>query len=297
MLDKMAFFVNVIRCGSISAASRKFEISVSAGSRWLQSLESQFGMPLLRRTNKLLTPTPAGQKLFDEFAPLVDSATHIQQSLLDYQEHDKGHINIACTPVYANHFLMSVISDYLALQPHVTFSLNITPWALDHAGEVDLMISANATYQGYREQDLHLVRREIMQCPFVPVASPAYLASFGTPTSPEALSHHRCLFASTLTGSNDWIFTCDPETQMIKIPKTLEVNDSDLLRQGVRNGTGIGYLPEFVVRDDIQNGDLVPLFSDYGTSTWSLNLYYYPPQRASAAASSFKAFLLDRAPG
>ena len=39
MLDKMAFFVYVIRSGSISSAARKFNISVSAGSRWLQELE------------------------------------------------------------------------------------------------------------------------------------------------------------------------------------------------------------------------------------------------------------------
>ncbi|WP_087016958.1 LysR family transcriptional regulator [Thaumasiovibrio subtropicus] len=293
MLDKMAFFVCVIRSGSISAAARKYAISVSAGSRWLQDLEAHFGMILLRRTNRLLTPTPAGKKLFEEFAPLVDNAEQLQRSLQDFQEHDKGHINIACTPVFANHYLMSLIGDYIKTHPSVTFNINVTPWALDYAGDVDLMISANANYQGYQEKDLHLVRREIMQCPFVPVASPCYLAAHSKPLKPEDLVNHRCLFASTLTGSNDWIFTRDEESQMIKIPKNLEVNDSDLLLQGVLEGTGIGYLPQRFITQEIENGLIVPLLEDYKTSIWSLNLYYHPPKKASAVASHFKSFLLD----
>ncbi|WP_413113253.1 LysR family transcriptional regulator [Thaumasiovibrio sp. DFM-14] len=293
MLDKMAFFVYVIRSGSISAAARQFSISVSAGSRWLQELETKFGMTLLRRTNRLLTPTPAGQKLFEEFSPLVDSAENLQRSLLDFQDHDKGHINIACTPVYANHYLMEKISQYIRRQPEVTFNITVTPWALDLAGESDLMISANASYQGYQEKDLHLVRRELLQCPFVTVSAAKYLQEHGTPTSPTALSQHRCLYASTLTGSNDWIYSKDLETQMVKIPKSIEVNDSDLLLQGVMSGAGIGYLPRFIVEDKIANNQLISLFESFDTSIWSLNLYYQPAHKASAVANHFKAYLLE----
>lgn len=293
MLDKMAFFVYVIRTGSISAAARKFNISVSAGSRWLQDLEHTFGITLCRRTNRLLTATPAGQKLVDEFSPLVDNAEQLCRAMQDFQNHDKGHINIACTPVYANNYLMDKISSYLINNPEVTFNLNVTPWALDHASDADLVISANACYQGYREKDLHLVRRELMQSPFVMVAAPAYLERRPAPVIPADLADHQCLFATTLTGSNDWIFSRNSETQLIKVPKSLEVNDSDLLLQSVRKGAGIAYLPAFIVEEDIANCELIPLLEDYETSIWSLNLYYHPPTKASAVASHFKAFLLD----
>ncbi len=79
MLDKMAFFVYVIRSGSISSAARRFNISVSAGSRWLQELENHFGTTLCRRSNRLLEATQAGQTLFEEFSPLVDSAERISR--------------------------------------------------------------------------------------------------------------------------------------------------------------------------------------------------------------------------
>ncbi|BCL72100.1 putative Bacterial regulatory protein, LysR [Vibrio nigripulchritudo SFn27] len=293
MLDKMAFFVSVIRTGSISAAAREFELSVSAGSRWLQELEQHFGMTLCHRSNRLLTPTPAGQTLFDEFAPIVDNTEQIRRKLEGFQSETNGHINVACTPVYANHFLMDKISEYMKTHPKVTFNLNVTPWALDYSDKADLIISANAHYQGYRDRDVHLVRRELMSDPFIPVASPKYLEKHGKPNDPTDISEHQCLFATTLTGSNDWIFKKDKETLIVKVPKSLEVNDSDLLLQGVLKGAGIAYLPEFIVQPKLETGELVRLLDEYQTSQWSLNLYYQPQHKASPAAKLFKSFLLE----
>ncbi len=147
MLDKMAFFVEVVKAGSISSAARKQDISVSAGSRWLQDLEQHFGMELYRRSNRLLTPTPAGQKLFDEFSPLLASAERLTEEMFGFLKHDKGHLNIAVTPAYANHLLMEPLSRYLEGNPGVTASLTVTSYALDYAADSDLVISAVARYQ------------------------------------------------------------------------------------------------------------------------------------------------------
>ncbi|UGA57245.1 LysR family transcriptional regulator [Vibrio sp. VB16] len=294
MLDKMAFFIYVVRTGSISAAARKVNISVSAGSRWLQELEQSFGVPLYRRNNRLLNPTPAGQKLFREFSSVVDHAETLCLQMQDFQQCDKGHIDIVCTPVYANHYLMEKINRYLLLNPDVTFNINITPWALDFAADSDLSISANTVYQGYRERDLHLVRRELMKSPFVVVAAPNYLARHTAPSLPEDLTTHQCLFATTLTGSNDWAFTKGDECQIVKIPTTLEVNDSDLLLQAAILGSGIAYLPDFIVQQAIDNGELVVLLEEFETSIWSLNIHYHPPASASPVAIHFKEFLLAK---
>lgn len=293
MLDKMAFFVYVIRSGSISSAARRFNISVSAGSRWLQELENHFGTTLCRRSNRLLEATQAGQTLFEEFSPLVDNAERITRKLEDYQSQEKGHIDIVCTPVFANHYLMELIAEYSHHHPDVTFNINVTPWALDHSSTADLMISANASFQGYREKDLLLVKRELMQCPFIVVASPDYLAVHERPSHPGDLSQHPCLIATTLTGSNDWIFRQQTENMILKVPKTIEVNDSDLLLQGALQRIGIAYLPAFVARESIREGKLVTLLEDYETSIWSLNLYYHSPQKASPTATKFKDFLLN----
>lgn len=293
MLDKMAFFVYVIRTGSISSAARQFNISVSAGSRWLQDLEQHFSTTLCRRSNRLLEATQAGQTLYEEFSPLVDNAEQISRKLEGFQETEKGHIKIACTPVYANHFLMDQVAKYRKMNPQVTFNINVTPWALDHATTNDLMITANADFQGYREKDLLLVKRQLIQCPFVVVASPEYLHANPEPHHPNQLQHHACLVATTLTGSNDWIFRQGLDNLVLKVPKAIEVNDSDLLLRSALCGAGIAYLPDFVAQNAISNGALLPLFEKFDTSIWSLNLYYHSQKNASPVAIKFKQFLLD----
>ncbi len=97
-----------------------------------------------------------------------------------------------------------------------------------------------------------------MRSPFIVVASPEYVKNYGEPDQPADLLRHRCLFAATLTGGNEWIFNRDGETEIIKVPKTLEVADSDLLLQGVKYGAGIGYLPAFLLQNALANGRLLP---------------------------------------
>jgi len=47
------------------------------------------------------------------------------------------------------------------------------------------------------------VKRHLIVEPFVTVALPQYLLMDCTPPHPLELVHHRCSFASLLTGSND----------------------------------------------------------------------------------------------
>lgn len=83
------------------------------------------------------------------------------------------------------------------------------------------------------------MKRHLIVKPFVTVASPQYLLMDGTPPHPLELVHHRCLFASSLTGSNDWAYEINNERHFFNIPKSLEVCDSMLLRKSVLSGAGI----------------------------------------------------------
>ncbi len=62
MLDKVVFFLHVIRSGSISEAAKINGISASAASRWLNELEEKMGVSLLKRTTRKISPTQAGQR-------------------------------------------------------------------------------------------------------------------------------------------------------------------------------------------------------------------------------------------
>jgi DNA-binding transcriptional LysR family regulator len=62
-LNALRAFETTARLGSMSAAAKDLGVTHGAVSRHIQTLEAQFGVPLLRRLPKSVEPTPAGAQL------------------------------------------------------------------------------------------------------------------------------------------------------------------------------------------------------------------------------------------
>ena len=59
-------FVEIVECGTISAASRKLLIAQPALSAQLKSMERELGAELLERTARQVVPTDAGRILYEK---------------------------------------------------------------------------------------------------------------------------------------------------------------------------------------------------------------------------------------
>ncbi len=64
-------FDAVLRHGSVTRAAAELGLTQSAVSHRLRALEEYFGTPLLERLNPGLRPTPAGERLARDVAPLL----------------------------------------------------------------------------------------------------------------------------------------------------------------------------------------------------------------------------------
>ncbi|MEC5343549.1 LysR family transcriptional regulator [Brenneria populi] len=294
LITKMLFFINLVTSGSISTASEKMGVSISSGSRWLSDLEKEIGCTLYRRNNKNAPLTDAGEYLFNHFSAISNKINQLQCELSSFSNEVCGNIRICCTPVYANDYLIPVVTDYLARYPQVNFSINISAYGIQYWKDYDIIIGAVNAFSCQKEKTLPLVRRNLMSEPFITVATPTYLAQHDLPHTPGELLQHRCLYASSLTGGNEWAYEKDGERHFFKIPKSLEVCDSLLLREAVLHHAGIAYLPRYVVQQDIACGRLMVLLREWNTSQWLLNLYYPAPGYLTEGVASFKRFLLER---
>lgn len=294
IMTRMLFFVNLVTTGSISSASERMGISVSSGSRWLSDLEKEIGCPLYRRNNKIMPLTDAGEYLFRNFCLIGDKVGKLKKELTHFSTQRRGTIRICCTPVYAEHYLMPVISHYLAGNRHVNFTVNVCAQGIQNWKEYDIIIGAVNSISRPQDGELPLVKRNLMVEPFITVASKEYLLMNGTPQHPSELVNHRCLYANSLTGSNDWAYEINGTCSLVKIPRSLEIGDSNLLRTAVKAGAGIGYLPRYVVTDDLNNNKLVTIFSQWRTSDWLLNIYYPARSQITECVSSFKDYLLEQ---
>ena len=72
--EKLRIFLAVAECESFSAAAKKLYISHSTTSRAVAALEEELGVTLLRRGNRVLGLTEAGEILRSEAEALLRRA-------------------------------------------------------------------------------------------------------------------------------------------------------------------------------------------------------------------------------
>jgi DNA-binding transcriptional LysR family regulator len=82
------------------------------------------------------------------------------------------------------------------------------------------------------------------------VASGDYLRRHGAPTHPTDLASHQCLLYLRGTAGQSWAFERDggrkaAEKVVVAVNGPLRANNSEVLREAVLGGVGIGMLPDF----------------------------------------------------
>ncbi|ANS85243.1 LysR family transcriptional regulator [Vibrio scophthalmi] len=294
MLDKIVYFLHVVRTGSFSLAAKQYGISASAGSRWIIELEESMGISLLKRSTRKVVPTQAGLRLFERFNQVNSEIDDIFTEIQNLGNDDRGIIRIASTPLFARDFLGQIVGEYLQQYPHVTFRILETAFDMDHLDEIDFAIRASAVYQGFQEKDSLLVKRSLLKYPLMACCSPEYINKYGQPEYPEDLRRHNCLYASTLVGGNKWVFERDGEMTTVNISQTVEVEDSQFIKTVALNGGGISYLPVRLIQDELDDGQLVQVLQQYTNSEFEFSLYYRPRRQMPMRCVNFKDYLIRR---
>ncbi|MDR0805818.1 MAG: LysR family transcriptional regulator [Enterobacteriaceae bacterium] len=294
MLDKIIFFIYVVRCNSFSEAAKCYGISTSAGSRWILELEKQIGVSLLKRTTRKVIPTQAGLRLYECFDSINQEIDDVLNEIQSINNQTCGLIKIAATPLFARHYLAEIIGLFLIQYPYVTFKIVESAVELDMIEHVDFCILAAANYAGHREKDSLLVKRVLTKAPLITCCSPAYLERHDEPKVPQDLYSHNCLYASTLVGGNRWIFAHNNEQVTVEITQTVEVENSIILKEIAMHGGGIAYLPLTLIKQELEDGTLVEILEEFQTSYFEFSLYYRPRKQIAARHENFKKFLIEQ---
>src|SRR4029077_4270348 len=80
------------------------------------------------------------------------------------------------------------------------------------------------------------------------VGSPNYLNKYGRPKHPLHLAQHRCLTYSYTVTTEVWHFTKGAKSASVQPSIRLRVNRGDAMMPALIAGTGLGILPEFILR-------------------------------------------------
>lgn len=259
LANQMILFAKVVDTQGFSAAARELGLTPSAVSRQIGHLEDRFGIRLLNRSTRRLSLTDVGREFYTrcvEVARGVDEAEAMVRALVD---HPQGRLRVASTVAFAKEQLMPLMPEFIALNPDVKLSFELTDRIVDMVEEgVDMAIR-------FTEQlnDPTAVARKLATNKRVMVASPGFVEMHGAPKTPEDLARYNCLQLSTVAAFNIWHCENGKTSSDIRIDGNFDANTADGVYYAALAGMGIAKLSTYLVNPALADGRLVRVLPDY----------------------------------
>lgn len=246
-------FVRIVESGSFSRAAESTALPRSTVSAVIGQLERELGVRLLHRTTRQLSLTPDGMALLDRARQLLAEVEEIE-NLFHSQGHAiKGRLKIDVPSRIATRIIVPALPDFFKRYPDLELALGATDRTIDLVQEgVDCAIRVGDSAAS------SLIARPLGQFEIINCASPAYLARFGVPQTPDDLAHHWAVnYASTtLATPMPWEYRVDGILRTVAMPSHVTVNQADIYIACAVAGMGLIQIPAYDVRHHLRAGEL-----------------------------------------
>ncbi|WP_454692354.1 LysR family transcriptional regulator [Achromobacter aloeverae] len=244
-------FVRVAETLSFVAAGEQLGISASAVGKAIAKLEQGLDVRLFHRSTRKITLTDEGQRFHTSCRRILEDLREAQAVLSEAASAPRGRLRISL-PAIGYRFLLPVLPDFRREYPDIELDLDFNDRLVDVVeGGFDAVIRSGPLV------DSRLAARRLGPFRLVLCAAPAYLAQAGAPAQLEDLARHACVrYRFPTTGKlQPWDLACDDAAPPDPAPAVV-CNNMEALHQAVVAGLGIGYMPDFLVRDALATGTL-----------------------------------------
>ena len=263
-LTGMAVFVQVVDTGSFTAAARRLGIDKSAVSKHVSRLEARLASRLLHRTTRALSLTEAGQLLYQSAAQSIGALEEARLALGKLNAEPRGTLRLTTSVAFGRLCIAPLIPEFLARHRELKIRFTLLDRVVDLADEgYDLAIRISTKLAD------NLVARPLGKVQYLLCAAPAYLAEHPRPRRPADLVKHNCLYYGSGDFTNQWQFRRrrgkEVEKESVQVGSNYEVNSSEVIRDALLTGMGIGLLPLYAAKDYLARGELVPLLPGWQT--------------------------------
>ncbi|MDB5429406.1 MAG: transcriptional regulator, LysR family [Caulobacter sp.] len=122
-LTDLRLFCDVIDAGSITHGAERSALALAAASTRIRGMEQTLGAPLLTRSRRGVTPTPAGLMLLKHARTILDQSARLREDLGAFAEGAAGEVRLLANTNALTEFLPEALSKFLADHPHVSVDL------------------------------------------------------------------------------------------------------------------------------------------------------------------------------
>jgi len=255
-LPTLEIFVSAVEEKSLSRAAERENLVTSAASKRIAELERYLNRTLLHRHGRGVEPTPAGMLLYQHAKAILRGVQTTEQAIGQYSVNGQAKIRLASNPSTILQFLPPVMGRFLASSPGISVDL-LEAHSFDiprmvAEGTIDIGIyhsdhpAPGVASQPFRRDRVGLV---------VPLGHP--LAARESLFLEEALDYE-LLGYFPRHSLDQFLAYCGPS--LSRPPKVrLQVSNFETRCRMIREGLGIGVVPERIARNYLSSMGLVLL--------------------------------------
>jgi DNA-binding transcriptional LysR family regulator len=292
-LEGLAIFAKVAETRSFAAAATELTLSKATVSKAVSRVETKLRTRLFNRTSRRLALTDAGRQLSERAAHILAEGEAAEDEALARSTAVRGLVRLAAPMSFGVLHIAPLLPEFLATYPEVSVDLHLSDAMVDMIGD-----GFDAAVRIAALPDSSLVARRLCGMPRHLVGAPAYLSAHGRPRHPMNVAEHPCIGYGHGIAPESWRFTHrNGKSATVRPSGPLRVNNGDAMMPALIAGTGLGVLPEFIVRDALADGRLERILPDWSLPSASVHWVTPPggqqPKRVAVLGDFLAASLVS----
>jgi LysR family glycine cleavage system transcriptional activator len=275
-MSHLAAFEAAARLQSFTAAAAELNLTQSAVSRQIRSLEDLLGAELFVRERQTVRLSAAGQAYADEIRRALQQ---IATATLGVKANPRGGtLNVAILPTFGTRWLAPRLPKFLSAHPGITINLTTRLAPFDfQADSLDAAIHFGPPEWPGAGLDF------LMNETVVPACSPQFRSRHKLRKPADLLRVPLMHLVSRPDAWEQWLRGADVAFEQVH---GMLIDQFAVAAQAAIAGLGVALLPKFLIADELARGDLVPAVDKTMRSAghyylaWPVGREAYPPLQA-----------------
>ena len=242
--DKLKIFHTVAEAGSFTNASTILNLSQSAISRQIQSLEKDLKIHLFERHARGLVLTSNGEYLYKTANDVISKLKDVESTLSEDKDKINGKLTVTTVVSFGTTWLTPRIREFMSLHPDLEVELIFDDKELDlSTRQSDIGIFMR------RPKQLNYIQKKLIDLHYHIYGSTKYLEKNGHPKKISDLNKHNFITygrgAPSPVFNPDWALKLGSKDNKKRKP-VMKVNSVYGLLLAVQSGVGLAALPDYI---------------------------------------------------
>jgi len=277
--------MRVARTGSFSRAGREFGLSQPSTSRIIAELEREIGASLFTRTTRAVILTETGADYLARIEPLLAGLEDADQAARGTGEL-RGTLRVGISTSFAIRVVIPRTAKFSETHPllRIDFLMEDQRQDLVRQG-VDVALRLGMPSDSTAMAKKIGVGRRLI------VASPSYLARYGTPKTPGDLANHAAIIGPAGTGPDGWSFERDGRTVSVRVEGRVTATVNEGAIAAAVAGLGIVSTGSLGCAAELASGALVEILKDWKMGYFDVHAVFTAGRAAKPSARAFVDYL------